>query len=67
MSIGTQIKARKKELRISNSKLCEMAGISARTLLYIQHGRSYPSKETLSKLCQALQCDWEILIKPKNK
>lgn len=63
-SIGEQIKLRRKELRITQPDLAEIAGVSVNTLYKIERGEANPTLEVLEKLLDVLGL--EILIRVKQ-
>ena len=64
ISIGQQIKLRRKELRITQPDLAEIAGVSVNTLYKIERGEANPTLEVLEKLLDVLGL--EILIRVKQ-
>ena len=64
ISIGEQIKLRRKELRITHPDLAEIAGVSVNTLYKIERGEANPTLEVLEKLLDVLGL--EILIRVKQ-
>ena len=64
ISIGEQIKLRRKELRITQPDLAEIAGVSVNTLYKIERGEANPTLEVLEKLLDVLKL--EILIRVKQ-
>ncbi len=64
ISIGEQIKLRRKELRITQPDLAEIAGVSVNTLYKIERGEANPTLEVLEKLLDVLGL--EILIRVKQ-
>lgn len=53
-SLGKQIKARRKRLRITQKQLADLAGVSINTLTKMERGEGNPSLETLSKVLDTL-------------
>ena len=64
ISIGEQIKLRRKELRITQPDLAEIAGVCVNTLYKIERGEANPTLEVLEKLLDVLGL--EILIRVKQ-
>lgn len=54
MDLGLAIKTLRKELGISRIKLAEGSNLSVTALYNIENGLSFPSKETIDRLCTAL-------------
>jgi transcriptional regulator with XRE-family HTH domain len=67
-SIGESIKSRRKELRITQPHLAELAQISTNTLYKIERGQGNPSLNVLSKLADVLGMELKFEVKkPMNK
>lgn len=54
MNIGTAIKEMRTDRRLSQKKLAEMSGISQNALCNIEKGYSFPSKDTVKAICDAM-------------
>jgi transcriptional regulator with XRE-family HTH domain len=54
MNIGEAIKEMRKRYGISQKELAEGAGISATAVCNIEKGHSFPSKETIKAICDAM-------------
>jgi y4mF family transcriptional regulator len=52
--IGISIKNRRKELKISQQQLADLAGVSINTLYKLEGGKANPSIEVLNKLLEVL-------------
>lgn len=61
--IGNTIKNRRKELKITQSSLAELAEISVITLNKIERGTSNPSLVVLEKLADVLGMELNINVK----
>jgi len=61
--IGTEIKKRRKYLKITQIDLAEITGIGRRSLQYIESGKMNPSIEQLEKILEALGLEISIRIK----
>ena len=61
--IGEQIKNRRKELRITQPHLAELAEISTNTLCKVERGHANPSLNILCKLAEVLGMDIKFDIK----
>lgn len=60
--IGKRIKIKRKEAKISQEKLSELADISISFMFKIEGGYSKPSLYTISKIATALNCSLDYLI-----
>jgi len=63
--IGEAIKNRRKELKITQPHLAELAQISVNTLYKLEKGDGNPSMDVLNKLAEVL--GMEISFEVKNK
>jgi transcriptional regulator with XRE-family HTH domain len=61
--LGMTIKVRRKELRITQPHLAELANISVNTLYKIERGQGNPSLEVLNKLGDVLGMELTFSIK----
>ena len=61
--IGQTIKNRRKELRITQPHLAELAQVSVNTLYKIERAQGNPSLEVLSKLAEVLGMELRLEIK----
>jgi transcriptional regulator with XRE-family HTH domain len=61
--IGKQIKNRRKELKITQPHLAELAEISTNTLYKLERGQGNPSLVVLCKLADVLGMDIKFEIK----
>jgi transcriptional regulator with XRE-family HTH domain len=64
MTLGQQIKERRRALRIDRETLCNDCNLSVRALYYLESDTRFPTNKTISKLCEALKV--EIILKPKK-
>ena len=60
--IGLRIMQRRKQLRIKQSVLAELIGVSDNQISNIENGKSFPRLNSFLKICQALQCDPNYLL-----
>jgi transcriptional regulator with XRE-family HTH domain len=61
--LSANIKARREELKISQEKLAELAGVSVQMINFIENCRTWVSDKTLIKLARALQAEaFELLV-----
>jgi len=61
--LGKSIKDRRKELRITQPDLAEMAGISVNTLYKIERGQANPTAKVLTKLVDVLGMELKLELK----
>jgi y4mF family transcriptional regulator len=64
--IGEAIKNRRKELKITQPHLAELAQISVNTLYKLEKGDGNPSMDVLNKLAEVLgmEITFEVIKKP---
>ncbi|MBI2271910.1 MAG: helix-turn-helix transcriptional regulator [Bacteroidetes bacterium] len=63
---GESIKARRKELRITQPHLAELAKVSTNTLYKLERGQGNPSLDVLNKLAEVLGMELTLEIKKKH-
>jgi len=63
--LGIQIKSRRKELRITQPLLADLANISLNTLYKIERGQANPSLEIMNKLAEVLGMELKLEVKTK--
>jgi len=61
--IGEAIKARRKELGITQPHLAELAGVSVNTLYKFERGQGNPSLEVVYKITEVLGLDIKLEVK----
>jgi transcriptional regulator with XRE-family HTH domain len=61
--LGETVKARRKELKITQPHLAELAEISTNTLYKLERGQGNPSMEILGKLAEVLGMEISFEIK----
>ena len=61
--LGNIIRTRRKELKITQPHLAELAGISTNTLYKLERGQGNPSLEVLNKLAEVLGLTLSMDIK----
>ncbi len=54
MDLGTALKTLRKELKVSRVELKKRSGLSTTALYNIENNLSFPSKETIDKICSSL-------------
>jgi y4mF family transcriptional regulator len=62
-AIGQSIKNRRKELRITQPHLAELAQISTNTLYKLERGQGNPSFDTVNKLADVLGMELKLEVK----
>lgn len=63
VTIGEQIRLRRKELMITQPDLADIAGISVNTLYKIERGQANPTIEVLGKILDVLGLEITVGIK----
>lgn len=61
--LGKIIKIRRKELRITQPHLAELAKVSTNTLYKLERGQGNPSLEVLNKLAEVLGMELTLSVK----
>lgn len=61
--LGESIRNRRKELRLTQPHLAELANISTNTLYKLEKGQGNPSLEVLNKLAEVLGMDLRLEVK----
>lgn len=67
VTIGEQIRLRRKELMITQPDLAEIAGISVNTLYKIERGQANPTIEVLGKILDVLGLEIIVDVKQLNR
>jgi y4mF family transcriptional regulator len=62
-TIGESIKNRRKELRITQPHLAELANVSTNTLYKLERGQGNPSLDVLNKLAEVLGMELRLEVK----
>ena len=65
-SIGEAVKNRRKELRITQPHLAELAKVSTNTLYKLERGQGNPSLDVLNKLAEVLGMELKLEVKKKG-
>lgn len=63
ITIGKQIRLRRKELMITQPNLADIAGISINTLYKIERGQANPTIEVLGKILDVLGLEFIVGVK----
>jgi y4mF family transcriptional regulator len=66
VSLGETIRNRRKELRITQPHLAELAGISTNTLYKLERGQGNPTLEVLNKLAEVLGLELKLEVTLKH-
>ncbi len=64
--LGEIIKARRKELNITQPHLAELANVSVNTLYKLEKGQGNPSIEVLNKLADVMGMEISLKVKINN-
>lgn len=67
VSIGEQIRLRRKELMITQPDLADIASISINTLYKIEGGQANPTIEVLGKILDVLGLEITVGVKQLNR
>lgn len=67
VSIGEQIRLRRKELMITQPDLADITGISINTLYKIERGQANPTIEVLGKILDVLGLEITVGVKQLNR
>jgi len=65
--VGKSIKERRKNLRVTQSQLAELAEVSINTLYKIEKGQANPTLETLTKIANILGMEIILQVKKLQK
>lgn len=63
LRLGLLIQARREALGIRQGDLAELAGLTAKSVYLLEHGKGNPSFSTLSRIFEVLGLEWELRIK----
>lgn len=67
VTIGEQIRLRRKELMITQPDLADIAGISVNTLYKIERGQANPTTKVLGKILDVLGLEITVGVKQLNR
>ncbi len=62
-SIGRQIRERRKDLKINQTKLAQLSGIGLNSLSRLESGKGNPTLESLQKIAEVLGFELKFVIK----
>jgi y4mF family transcriptional regulator len=65
-TLGEIIRNRRKELRITQPHLAELAKVSTNTLYKLERGKGNPSLDVLNKLVEVLGMELTLEVKKKH-
>jgi y4mF family transcriptional regulator len=65
-TLGEIIRNRRKELRITQPHLAELAKVSTNTLYKLERGQGNPSLDVLNKLAEVLGMELTLEVKKKH-
>jgi y4mF family transcriptional regulator len=64
--IGTIVRARRKELRVTQLHLAELAGVNVNTIYNLEQGEGNLTLNVLSKILDVLGLEIKLVVKSKN-
>ena len=64
-TLGETIKSRRKELKITQPDLAELAKVSTNTLYKLERGLGNPSLDVLNKLAEVMGLELNLKVKKK--
>lgn len=62
MDLGNAIKTIRKQKKLTQKQLAESCKVSINTICSIEKGVTFPAKNTINKICQALQIPEAYLL-----
>lgn len=62
MDLGDALKQLRKELKVSRKELAERSNLSITALYNIENNLSFPSKDTIERLCSSLNVPVSFLM-----
>lgn len=62
MDLGNAIQTLRKELKVSRKELAERSNLSVTALYNIENNLSFPSKDTIDRLCSSLNIPVSFLM-----
>lgn len=67
MNLGQQIKQKRKGKGLTQEQLAKMVGFASKVAVYrIENGKANPSRVSLERIADALECRIEIYLKNKT-
>lgn len=67
MNLGERIRERRSLLKITQSELADIAGVSVRTVISLENNTGNPSLEVLSQIADVLGLEVVLQIKKSTK
>jgi len=67
LSLGKSIRNRRKELKLTQPYLADLAGISVNTIFKIEQGDANPTIEVLNKIADVLGMEIKMVIRGVNE
>lgn len=67
LSLGKSIKNRRKELRLTQPYLADLAGVSVNTIFKIEQGEANPTIEVLTRIAEVLGMEIKLVIRGINE
>ena len=64
--VGTIVRARRKELRVTQLHLAELAGVNVNTIYNLEHGEGNLTLNVLSKILGVLGLEIKLVVKVNN-
>ena len=64
--VGTIVRARRKELRVTQLHLAELAGVNVNTIYNLEHGEGNLTLNVLSKILDVLGLEIKLVVKVNN-
>ncbi|MEH6658130.1 helix-turn-helix transcriptional regulator [Leeuwenhoekiella marinoflava] len=62
-TLGNQLKERRENLKITQSQVADLAGVSVNTLYKIERGQANPTLESLEKITDILGLELSLQLK----
>lgn len=62
LRFGKNLFRLRKNLKLTQARLAEMAEVEWKYIQWLEYGRSWPSLPVLGRLKKALACDWNELL-----
>lgn len=67
LSLGKSIKNRRKELKLTQPYLADLAGVSVNTIFKIERGDANPTIEVLTKIAEVLGMEFKLVVREINQ
>lgn len=66
IAVGQKIREFRKHLKVTQSDLAGISGVSLRNLIEIEAGKANPTFEVLERICETLGLEIRIEVKPNE-